>query len=252
MPRVRITSCWPIATMAMTAVWAAMLPRLPGFRKFGVQRLMPTTSSTRMSSGPDAEEPQAEADEARALASAARPSGRPASVSSVSSPMTPVMTLSSCSLCVKNHRICASSNCFLWIKSPTERSCRDGMKTDTVFKRAFNDALDLVAGLEVGESLPSENALSARLGVSRTTVRKVLASLRCAGDHRGQTAGGGCCGQPRRSGAIRRPRPRRRRRRSRSASWSGCCATTPCPGPSSTSSTSPGSSASRPPASASS
>ena len=25
------------------------------------------------------------------------------------------------------------------------------MKTDTVFKRAFNDALNLVAGLEVGE-----------------------------------------------------------------------------------------------------
>ena len=49
------------------------------------------------------------------------------------------------------------------------------MKTDTVFKRAFNDALDLVAALAVGESLPSENALSARLGVSRTTVRKVLA-----------------------------------------------------------------------------
>ena len=26
------------------------------------------------------------------------------------------------------------------------------MKTDTVFKRAFNDALDLVGGLEVGEA----------------------------------------------------------------------------------------------------
>ena len=51
------------------------------------------------------------------------------------------------------------------------------MKTDTVFKRAFNDALSLVAGLEVGQALPSESALSARLGVSRTTVRKVLAAL---------------------------------------------------------------------------
>ena len=49
------------------------------------------------------------------------------------------------------------------------------MKTDTVFKRAFNDALDLVSKLEDGEPLPSENSLSAQLGVSRTTVRKVLA-----------------------------------------------------------------------------
>jgi DNA-binding GntR family transcriptional regulator len=51
------------------------------------------------------------------------------------------------------------------------------MKTDTVFKRAFNDALDLVSKITDGEKLPSENALSARLGVSRTTVRKVLAEL---------------------------------------------------------------------------
>ena len=51
------------------------------------------------------------------------------------------------------------------------------MKTDTVFKRAFNDAVDLVAKLPVGGSLPSQNALSERLGVSRTTVRKVLARL---------------------------------------------------------------------------
>lgn len=51
------------------------------------------------------------------------------------------------------------------------------MKTDSVFKRAYNDALDLVSGLADGELLPSENALSARLRVSRTTVRKVLAML---------------------------------------------------------------------------
>jgi DNA-binding GntR family transcriptional regulator len=51
------------------------------------------------------------------------------------------------------------------------------MKTDTVFKRAFNDALDLVSRLEDGERLPPEERLSAELGVSRTTVRKVLASL---------------------------------------------------------------------------
>ena len=51
------------------------------------------------------------------------------------------------------------------------------MKTDTVYKRAFNDALDLLAALGEGEPLPSENALSAQLGVSRTTVRKVLSTL---------------------------------------------------------------------------
>jgi DNA-binding GntR family transcriptional regulator len=51
------------------------------------------------------------------------------------------------------------------------------MKTDTVFKRAFNDALDLIARLGDGEQLPSENILSARLEVSRTTVRKVVVQL---------------------------------------------------------------------------
>ena len=51
------------------------------------------------------------------------------------------------------------------------------MKSDTVFKRAFNDALDLVSKISDGEKLPSENALSARLRVSRTTVRKVRAEL---------------------------------------------------------------------------
>lgn len=51
------------------------------------------------------------------------------------------------------------------------------MKSDTVFKRAFNDALDLIAKLADGERLPSENALGAELGVSRATVRKVLTTL---------------------------------------------------------------------------
>lgn len=55
------------------------------------------------------------------------------------------------------------------------------MKADTVFKRTFNDALDLVFRLPDGERLPSETVLSERLGVSRTTVRKVLASLTEAG-----------------------------------------------------------------------
>jgi DNA-binding GntR family transcriptional regulator len=51
------------------------------------------------------------------------------------------------------------------------------MKTDTVFKRAFNEALDLVAQLGDDELIPSENALGVKLGVSRTTVRKVLSAL---------------------------------------------------------------------------
>lgn len=52
------------------------------------------------------------------------------------------------------------------------------MKTDTVFKKAFNDALELTSTLTTGEPVPSENALSLSLGVSRTTVRKVLAELK--------------------------------------------------------------------------
>ena len=55
------------------------------------------------------------------------------------------------------------------------------MKTDTVFKRAFNDTLDFIAELGDGDPLPSENALSARLGVSRTTVRKVVSMLAAQG-----------------------------------------------------------------------
>ena len=61
------------------------------------------------------------------------------------------------------------------------------MKTDTVFKRAFNDAVDLMFKLGDGDPLPSENALRARLGVSRTTVRKIIATLVA----RGVVAGSG-------------------------------------------------------------
>ena len=55
------------------------------------------------------------------------------------------------------------------------------MKTDSVFKRAFNDALDLVDRLADGDELPSENRLASQLEVSRTTVRKVLAMLAVRG-----------------------------------------------------------------------
>jgi DNA-binding GntR family transcriptional regulator len=75
------------------------------------------------------------------------------------------------------------------------------MKTDTVFKRAFNDALDLASGLAEGEPLPSENVLSSNLGVSRTTVRKVIASL----EARGIVSGNGRHRKVRRPGSeIRR------------------------------------------------
>ena len=61
------------------------------------------------------------------------------------------------------------------------------MKTDTVFKHAFNDTLEFIEGLEQGAWLPTENAISERLGVSRTTVRKVLQAL----ENRGVVGGGG-------------------------------------------------------------
>ncbi|MEO8531548.1 MAG: GntR family transcriptional regulator [Deltaproteobacteria bacterium] len=48
------------------------------------------------------------------------------------------------------------------------------MKTDATFKRAFNDALDMIRLMPSGSELASENKLSESLLVSRTTVRKVL------------------------------------------------------------------------------
>lgn len=51
------------------------------------------------------------------------------------------------------------------------------MKTDALYKRAFNDALLLLSQLPGGAQLPSETALAQRLKVSRTTVRKIIAVL---------------------------------------------------------------------------
>ncbi|TGS14335.1 GntR family transcriptional regulator [Mesorhizobium sp. M2E.F.Ca.ET.209.01.1.1] len=53
------------------------------------------------------------------------------------------------------------------------------MKTDTVFKKAFNRTLDFMVQGEIEDPLPSENELRRRLGVSRTTIRKVLKELVC-------------------------------------------------------------------------
>ncbi|CAN5427288.1 GntR family transcriptional regulator [soil metagenome] len=61
------------------------------------------------------------------------------------------------------------------------------MKTDSVFKRAYNNALDVVSTLVDGQVLPSENALTAQLAVSRTTVRKVLLMLAARGVITGDT-----------------------------------------------------------------
>lgn len=55
------------------------------------------------------------------------------------------------------------------------------MRHEIVFKRAFNDALDFVAAMGPGEALPSEYAMGRALGVSRTTVRKVMAALAARG-----------------------------------------------------------------------
>lgn len=69
------------------------------------------------------------------------------------------------------------------------------MKSDTLFKRAYNRAIDLLAGIEPGARLPSETALGAHLSVSRTTVRKVVDTLQqkgvVTGTGRERTVAGG-------------------------------------------------------------
>lgn len=51
------------------------------------------------------------------------------------------------------------------------------MKSDTVYKRSFNQMLDLIQDYTVGAALPSETVLATDLGSSRTTIRKVLNEL---------------------------------------------------------------------------
>jgi DNA-binding GntR family transcriptional regulator len=67
------------------------------------------------------------------------------------------------------------------------------VKADNVFKQAYNATIEILDELQMGEPLPSENRLGERLGVSRTTVRKVLAELGTGGyvtgDGRNRIAG---------------------------------------------------------------
>lgn len=51
------------------------------------------------------------------------------------------------------------------------------MKTNALFKRSYNQALDMLAAMSPGAALPSEPAMAATLGISRTTVRAVLSAL---------------------------------------------------------------------------
>lgn len=51
------------------------------------------------------------------------------------------------------------------------------MRTDTVYKKAFNRAATMLRDGQLTGELPSENELRRRIGVSRTTVRKVLGEL---------------------------------------------------------------------------
>ncbi|ATU94150.1 GntR family transcriptional regulator [Phyllobacterium zundukense] len=55
------------------------------------------------------------------------------------------------------------------------------MKPDSVFKKAFNRVLQLIDAADVDIGATSENALRARIGVSRTTVHKVLSELDARG-----------------------------------------------------------------------
>ncbi|MEP7240952.1 MAG: GntR family transcriptional regulator [Devosia sp.] len=55
------------------------------------------------------------------------------------------------------------------------------MKSDTVYKRAFNRTLDILKADPGSPGVPSETELGSQLGVSRTTVRKVLSQLSARG-----------------------------------------------------------------------
>ncbi|MBB4009817.1 GntR family transcriptional regulator [Allorhizobium taibaishanense] len=51
------------------------------------------------------------------------------------------------------------------------------MKSNALYKRSYNSCLDLIGALAPGERLASEPALAKALGISRTTLRAVLAEM---------------------------------------------------------------------------
>ncbi|MBB5575410.1 MULTISPECIES: GntR family transcriptional regulator [Rhizobium] len=55
------------------------------------------------------------------------------------------------------------------------------MKTNTLYKRTFNQCLDVLARASPGSALASEPTLASELGVSRTTLRAVLAEFANSG-----------------------------------------------------------------------
>ncbi|AYG69808.1 MULTISPECIES: GntR family transcriptional regulator [unclassified Rhizobium] len=63
------------------------------------------------------------------------------------------------------------------------------MKGNAVYKGAYNRCLSYLEELRIGQTLPSNSELAARLAVSRTTVRSVLSSLAKAGVLRQDAAG---------------------------------------------------------------
>src|SRR4051812_8230557 len=77
---------------------------------------------------------------------------------------------------------------FLWKKyTPKKTEGSAGtigiarMKTNTIYKRTYNRALGIIAGMAAGDDPGSETELARALGVSRTTVRAVLEGLATAG-----------------------------------------------------------------------
>lgn len=55
------------------------------------------------------------------------------------------------------------------------------MKTNALYKRTYNQCLRLLSNASVGDLLASEPKLSATLGVSRTTLRAILAQMQTRG-----------------------------------------------------------------------
>jgi DNA-binding GntR family transcriptional regulator len=60
------------------------------------------------------------------------------------------------------------------------------VKSDSIFKRAYNDALAHLQPLGRNAPVPTETSLASALGVSRTTVRKILLALKASGSIAGR------------------------------------------------------------------